>query len=378
MLMLWQAACLGVPQSTTTSMAGYGKMSPKTAPAFDSAFPVPMPGSLHKWYSGLPDNSSCEVLLAVSYSSVNPSDIHPTMALSDHYPKPMGSDVAGIVQATHGECMRLRVGDEVWGDIGANTHTASGAKTKELGAYAQFAVALESQLSVVPSHLAGRLDEAGSLPKVALTSYKALTWFGRIGDRPATQRKVLILGGSGGTGSVAVQLAKHAFNGTLVTVTTSAKNFEYLRSLGADVLIDYHTEDWWNTSVVAAASQDIVYDCVGEAGTGDRAVQKLRAGGDYVTITGALASGALPPGTAQHAFINSDTNLGSANLLEQLASLSGAAALRMPKLTSYDLSDVSQAFAQSQSGHVDGKLIIRVPAASDEQFAAVADMWRTS
>ena len=50
----------------------------------------------------------------------------------------------------------------------------------------------------------------------------------------------------------------------------------------------------------------------------------------------------------------------------------------MPKLTSYDLSDVSQAFTQSQSGHVDGKLIIRVPAASDEQFAAVADMWRTS
>jgi len=354
-------------------MDAYGKTSPLVASAYGSSYPVPVPGNLHEWYSQLPDNATCEVLLTVAYSSVNPSDIHPTMAVSDHYPKPMGSDVSGVVTAVHGPCTRLKVGDQVWGDIGPNTHTAAGAKTKELGAYAQFAVAFESQLSVIPNGMG--LDEAASLPKVALTSYKALVWYAKIAARPMGKRKILILGGSSGTGSVAVQLAKHAFNGTLVTTTTSAKNFDYVRSLGADVLIDYHVSDWWNTSVVTDGSQDVVYDCVGESGTGNRAVKKLRAGGDYVTITGALATDELPAGVQQHSFINSDTNLGSANLLEELAAFSGPNAIHMTKLTSYDLVDVDKAFAESETGHVDGKLVIRVPPASAKELKSAAAVW---
>ena len=358
-----------------STMAAYGKTSSFSAAAYSTDYPVPTPGNLHEWYSGLDANASCEVLIAVAYSSVNPSDIHPTMASSDHYPKPMGSDVSGTIAATSGSsCTRLKVGTKVWGDIGANTKTASGSNTKELGAYAQYAVAFESQLSAIPDGMG--LDEAGSLPKVALTSYKALTWYAGIESRPTTKRNVLILGGSSGTGSVGVQLAKHAFNGSLVTTTTSAANFDYVRSLGADVLIDYHADDWWNTSVIADGSQDIVYDCVGQSGTGNYAIKKLRPGGDYVTITGNLASGPLPSGVQQHSFINSDTNLGSADLLETLASYSGAAAIRMPKLTSYDLEDVSAAFAESQGGHVDGKLIIRVPPATSEGMKAVAELWK--
>jgi alcohol dehydrogenase len=146
------------------------------------------------------------------------------------------------------------------------------------------------------------LAEAGSLPKVALTSYKALVWYANLDTRPMDERTILVLGGSGGTGTVGLQLAKKVFNATKVTTTTSADNFDYCRSNGADELIDYKTTNWWE--VVPDGSQDIVYDCVGQSGTGDYAVKKLKTGGSYVTITGNLAI-RVPPGVSQHSFINS-------------------------------------------------------------------------
>lgn len=306
--------------------------------------------------------------LTLADSSVNPSDRSPTMAINDHYPKPAGSDVSGIiVGTTAGGCKKLKVGDAVWGDIGPNTMTASGSKTKQLGGYAQFAVALDSQLSKIPEGMG--LAEAGSLPKVALTSYKALVWYANMDTRPMDERTVLVLGGSGGTGTVGLQLAKKVFNATKVTTTTSADNFDYCRSNGADELIDYKSTNWWE--VVPDGSQDIVYDCVGQSATGDYAVKKLKPGGSYVTITGNLAI-RVPPGVSQHSFINSDTNLGSANLLEALASFKD---VRMTSLKTYNLSDVDAAFAESATGQVKGKLVIKPPPLSEEGRRAALDLW---
>lgn len=110
----------------------------------------------------------------------------------------LGSDVAGTVVAVGDGCTKLKVGDNVWGDIGANTLTASGQKTKELGGYAAYAVALESQLWTMPSQMS--FAEAGSLPKVALTSIKALEWYGgaKNGTFWKSNPSVMVLGGSGG------------------------------------------------------------------------------------------------------------------------------------------------------------------------------------
>jgi NADPH2:quinone reductase len=74
---------------------------------------------------------------------------------------------------------------------------------------------------------------------------------------------VLVLGGSGGTGTTGIQLAK-AFGAGQVTTTTSADNFDYVKLIGADVAIDYKTANWWDPSVVADDSIDVVYDCVGQ------------------------------------------------------------------------------------------------------------------
>ena len=138
-----------------------------------------------------------------------------------------------------------------------------------------------------------------------------------------------------------------AFGASRVFVTTSGRNFDYCRKLGADELIDYTKDNWciannsfilranhrleymlmrtrvgdetmdrrWD--VVANSTLDVVYDTVGQDDTGARAVSKLRGGGFYVTITGALAP-STPAGVGQAMFINSDTNLGSADMLDAI------------------------------------------------------------
>ena len=116
--------------------------------------PVPRVGDLRRMYAGLP-GQACEILVKVSASSINPSDIHPNVA-SQLLPHAMGSDVAGkVIQVekdTSKKC-RFNVGDLVYGDIGANTFTSNDKKTKELGAYAEYAVVLDTQVALIPSNL---------------------------------------------------------------------------------------------------------------------------------------------------------------------------------------------------------------------------------
>ena len=103
----------------------------------------------------------------------------------------------------------------------------------------------------------------GSLLKVALTSYKALVWYAGAKNDTLWQRKpaVLILGGSGGCGTVAIQLAK-AFGAGTITTTTSARNFQYCTDLGSTRNIDYKAQDWWAPSVIPDESMDVIYDTV--------------------------------------------------------------------------------------------------------------------
>eukprot|EP00656_Telonema_subtile_P017835 TRINITY_DN19619_c0_g1_i1.p1 TRINITY_DN19619_c0_g1~~TRINITY_DN19619_c0_g1_i1.p1 ORF type:complete len:423 (+),score=76.15 TRINITY_DN19619_c0_g1_i1:112-1269(+) len=349
-LLLSVAICASssvTPLSPEGVMAAYVSDTP-AKDQYVASMPQPLVGSLHELYN-MP--AACEVLVRVHASSVNPSDISPTIA---RYPKVLGSDVAGVVEAVGPGCTRLSVGQAVWGDIGANTNTSNGTKTKELGAYAQHVVALETQLGVVPSTWS--LAVAGALPKVALTSYKALVWYA--GAPWKHSPTVLVLGGSGGTGGTGIMIARALGAGRIVTTTSSA-NADYCRSLGANVTIDYHAQDWWDPAVIADESVDVVYDTVGQALTGDRAMSKLRTGGAYVTITGQTATHAKP-GVNQSMFINSDTNLVNFDLLDALADLGAKGQLHTRINTTFGLSQVADAFKLSATGHVVGKISIKI------------------
>ena len=220
--------------STMEGFAANSRLGALSA-SYSDDLAVPAQGSIHEAFENLPANSTCEVIIKVMASSVNPSDIEPSVGRKDSEKVVLGSDVAGVVVATQDTCTRLKVGTAVWGDIGANAHLASsGQKTKELGGYAQYAVALESQLGIKPDKLS--FEQAGSLPKVALTSYKALVWYAAAPWKSAAKDgnfTVLVLGGSGGTGTTGTQLAKY-FGATNIITTCGADNFDYCRANGAD------------------------------------------------------------------------------------------------------------------------------------------------
>eukprot|EP00041_Stephanoeca_diplocostata_P007726 m.111474 g.111474 ORF g.111474 m.111474 type:complete len:199 (-) comp17007_c0_seq16:1509-2105(-) len=185
----WVGMCCKSDRVPTT-MSAYIQ-STSSSQVFTTSSKTPEVGDLRKLYSGLP--KSCEVQIKTGASSVNPSDLYPTVAASS-LPHVLGSDVAGEVVAAESSCQRLKVGDRVWGDIGANTKTLQGEKTKELGGYGEYAVALESQLATIPPGVS--VQTAGALPKVALTSYKALVWYAGAKNDSLWQRSptVLILG----------------------------------------------------------------------------------------------------------------------------------------------------------------------------------------
>ena len=192
-------------------------------------------------------------------------------------PRVMGSEAAGVVRGLGAKVTGFKVGDEVMTkpDILSD------------GTLTQFIKVKASEVAHKPKNLTW--SDAASLPLVALTAWQALVVHGKV----KAGQSVLIHGGSGGVGSIAVQLAKHL--GAKVSVTASAANAEYVKSLGADLVIDYRSEDF--TKLVAG------YDFVLDSQGGEnlfKSISVLKNGGLAVGIVGppdtslAKAIGASP------------------------------------------------------------------------------------
>lgn len=279
--------------SETMIAAGLAAPQPYSAAKLSLVeVPVPTPGPR-------------DVVVAVKASSINHLDLLWTILrpaavwdaaealwyASGGFPKVFGMDVAGTVTAVGSEVSRLRVGDDVW----AMNAAAAVYDGKTLGglaghAWAPFVSMREEDLGIKPKSI--NFTQAGTLPLVAQTSLTALKFAGAPWKQGAT---VVILGATGGTGHVAVQLAR-ALGATTVIATASAINGGFVRSLGADRVIDYHTENWWNASVIPDRSVDAIYDTVLQPMTGDRAYAKLKDHGSFVSLcTGIPACGAPMP-----------------------------------------------------------------------------------
>jgi NADPH:quinone reductase-like Zn-dependent oxidoreductase len=143
-------------------------------------------------------------------------------------PFTLGHDVAGIVTKIGSRVSKFRIGDEVY---------ARPADFR-VGTFAEFISMNENDVALKPKNIS--MDEAASLPLVSLTVWQALVEKANL----KKGQKVLIQAGSGGVGTIAIQLAKHL--GATVATTTSAANFDLAKSLGADVVIDYRMDDFEN------------------------------------------------------------------------------------------------------------------------------------
>jgi alcohol dehydrogenase len=178
-------------------------------------------------------------------------------------PQILGNDVAGTVIGVGAKVRGFRLGDEVY----------ARPDKDRIGTFAERIAVAEADLALKPVSVS--LEEAASLPLVALTAWQALVERGNL--RPG--QRVLIHAGAGGVGTVAIQLAKHL--GAMVATTVSAGNVDFVRELGADFVIDYRSQDFEQL----LDGYDLVLDSLGGKNL-EKSLRVLRPGGKAIGIAG--------------------------------------------------------------------------------------------
>jgi NADPH:quinone reductase-like Zn-dependent oxidoreductase len=209
-----------------------------------------------------------DVLIQVHATSVNPLDSKIRtgefkLILPYTFPLVLGNDLAGVVVRTGSAVKRFKPGDEVY------------ARPPEdrIGTFAELIAVNENALALKPSNL--DMAEAASVPLAALTAWQALVETAQV----KKGQKVLIHAGSGGVGTFAIQLAKHL--GAFVATTTSTANVEWVKALGADVVIDYKQQDFANE----LRDFDVVLNSLG-ADVLEKSVKVLKPGGQLISLSG--------------------------------------------------------------------------------------------
>jgi NADPH:quinone reductase-like Zn-dependent oxidoreductase len=204
-----------------------------------------------------------EVLVRVKAAGVGPWDgwiRAGKSALPQPLPLTLGSDLSGDIVSIGADVTDLAGGDPVYGVT----------NPRFIGAYAQYAVASANMIARKPATI-GYVD-AASVPVIAVTAWQGLLDQAQL----VTGQKVLIHGAAGNVGAYAVQLARRA--GIQIVATAAQKDFAYLRELGADALVDYHSERFEDV----ARDVDAVLDLVG-GDTQRRSFQVLRRGGKLIS-----------------------------------------------------------------------------------------------
>lgn len=209
-----------------------------------------------------------DVLVRIHAASVNPVDAKirdGEFKLIVPYPMPliMGNDLAGVVVRVGAKVRSFKQGDEVY----------ARPDVDRTGTFAEFIAIKESSLAIKPAKLS--MEEAASIPLVGLTAWQALVEMANL----KKGQKVLIHAGSGGVGTFAIQLAKHL--GATVATTTSTANVGLVKSLGADIVIDYKKDDFEKT----LRGYDVVLNSLG-GDTLEKSLSVLKPGGRLISISG--------------------------------------------------------------------------------------------
>lgn len=270
----------------------------------------------------------------------------------------LGHDLAGEVVDVGSRVRRFKPGDPVWARV--DDH--------RIGTFAEYIAVREGSLARKPANLS--MEAAASLPLVALTAWQVLVEVARL----KKGQKVFIQAGSGGVGTVAIQLARHL--GAFVATTTGTRNVEWVRALGADVVIDHSRQDF----AAELRDYDVVLNSLGDAEL-KKSLRVLKPGGHLVSISGpptpefAARQGlAWPLGlvlrllshgirkvarrrgvTYSFVFMRAD-----GEQLGELAALVESGVLRPTVDRVFPLEATADALAYVDRGHAQGKVVVRI------------------
>ena len=284
-----------------------------------------------------PEPKENEVLVRVIGAGVNPVD---ALIRSGRYAKFFGTtlplvpgyDIAGVVEKTGAKISKLKVGDAIY------------AYTMWGGGYAEYAVANEGEATMKPKSL--NFIEAASVPLVALTAWQALIDKAKL----SAGQTVLIHGGSGGVGSMAIQIAKA--RGAKVIATASTPNQGLLKELGADVAIDYTTQKFEDI----AKDVDVVLDSVGQD-TLARSYGVIKKGGFVATLVSEPDQAELDKHGIRGAPIAVRPN---ASELAEITKLIEAKKIKPIVSQVLTLTDAAKAQEQAATHHTRGKIVLKI------------------
>jgi NADPH:quinone reductase-like Zn-dependent oxidoreductase len=289
-----------------------------------------------------PEPDDDAVLVEVHAAGINPFDWKVREGLTRQmaelkFPATLGGDFAGIVLATGKDVRTVRIGDAVYGQAGA----LSGQ-----GSFAEFVPVKAGQVALKPKST--DFIAAAALPLAAGSAYQALV------DHMDLQKgqKILVHGGAGGIGSMAIQLAKHL--GAYVATTVSTEQAGFVKSLGADEVIDYKGEDFGKL----VKGFDAVFDTVG-GGTTQKSYGVLRPGGALVSMVAQpdeeLVKRHGVVFTAQFTQVTTDR-------LQAIAALVDQGALKPVIDKVFPLDEAAEALEYQKTGSPQGKVVLRITA----------------
>ncbi|QQQ28657.1 NADP-dependent oxidoreductase [Chryseobacterium indoltheticum] len=280
-----------------------------------------------------------EVLVEVKSISINPIDVKTRSGkgafqkLKDENPLILGWDISGIVVETHSS--KFKVNDEVFGMI----------NFPGLGkAYAQLVVASENLIALKPKNI--NFEEAAATSLAALTALQAIEK-AKLKDG----QNVLIHAASGGVGHFAVQIAKYL--GASVTGTSSAKNREFVLSLGADQHIDYKNYDWENSE----EKFDFILDTIGGENI-DHSVKVLKKGGTIISIPSGLNEDVEEKAVSVKGKGFKMMVQSNGNDMQKLAELLEKGFVKPHIYKTYHFNDMSAAHEELEKGGTVGKIVV--------------------
>jgi NADPH:quinone reductase-like Zn-dependent oxidoreductase len=311
----------------------------------------------------VPEPREDDLLIEIHAAGVNPLDSKIRdgefkLILPYRLPLILGNDLAGVVVRVGSRVRRFKPGDEVY----ARPHK------DRIGTFTEFIAVKEDGVALKPKALT--MEEAASIPLVGLTAWQALIEKGQL----KKGQKVLIHAGSGGVGTFAIQLAKHV--GATVATTTSARNIELVKRLGADIVIDYRKDDF---SAILKA-YDVVLDTQGGNAL-EKSLRVLKPGGKLIGIAGppdpdfAKEMGAswflktvmrflsyrIRKAAKRHdvsysfVFMRAD-----GGQLSQIATLIDAGAIRPVIDRVFSFESTKEALAYVETGRAKGKVVIKI------------------
>lgn len=295
-----------------------------------------------------PNPGNYQVLIEVVNSSVNPVDWkiragQLSLIIPKHWPRVLGVDCAGVVAEVGSAVKTFKPGDRVFG--------MSNPLRTPYGAYGQFCICEKDSIARMPDELS--FSDAASVPVAGLTAYKAL----KLQMKVCSGQSVLINGASGGVGSFAVQMAKEF--GAHVTATCGADNIDFVRTLGADDVIDYKKQE------VTKLNQkfDSILDA--SAKLNFAAVRRiLKKNGAYVTtvpdpytLVGLVTS---IFGGRKAYIVSAGSGEFVSQELSEIAALILAEKVKPIITNTVSLENVPAAHAISAEGHARGKTVVEI------------------